>query len=114
MRCEEMEVGSVLVLCPDGLLDHEGAPELLARLDRALGEAQRRFLLDLSRVPAADSIGLEVLLSAARRVAERGGRLGVCGIGATLALILAATRIERRLEVLPSRELALARLRAEA
>jgi anti-anti-sigma regulatory factor len=65
-------------------------------------------------VPAADSVGLEVLVSTARRVVERGGRLGVCGIGPTLALILAATRIERRLEILPSRELALARLRAEA
>lgn len=114
MRCEEMEVGHVLVLSPDGGLDHEGAPELLARIDRALAEAQRRFLLDLARVPTADSVGLEVLVSAARRVAERGGRLGICGVGSTLALILTATRLERRLEILPSRELALARLRAEA
>ncbi|MBL8896401.1 MAG: STAS domain-containing protein [Planctomycetes bacterium] len=113
MRCDEMEVGRVLSLCPDGALDHEGAPELLARIDRALAGAQRRFLLDLSRVPTADSVGLEVLVAAARRIGEQGGRLGLCGLGETMGLVLRLTRLEGRFEILPSREQALARLRAE-
>jgi anti-sigma B factor antagonist len=113
MRCEETEVGRVLSLCPDGALDHDGAPALLARIDRALAGTQRRFLLDLARVPSADSVGLEVLVAAARRIAEKSGRLGLCGAGELLLLILRATRLEQRFEVFPSREQALARLRAE-
>jgi anti-anti-sigma factor len=113
MRCDEIEIGRVLTFTPDGDLDHEGAPALLALIDRALVKAQKCILLDLSRATCADSVGLEILVSAARRVVAAGGRFGLCGVGETMAKILAATRLDRRFEISASREQALQSLRSE-
>jgi anti-anti-sigma factor len=111
LRHTESVVGNVLTMVVDGPLDQEWAPDLLSVIDNALEADRNRFVIDLSRVPYADSVGLEVLVKIASRVFCFGGRLGLFGATETLAEILRVTRLEQRLAIFPSREEALARVR---
>ena len=85
----------------------------LQRVERALESAQRRLLLDLTRVTCVDSVGLEVIVSLARKVYHAGGRLGLFGLSAVLADVFRVTRLNQRLEIFATREDALQRMRAE-
>jgi anti-anti-sigma factor len=107
----ESVVGNVLAIAVDGPLEQEWAASLLAAVDSALEGDRSRFVVDLSRVPHADSAGLEVLVQIASRVFRFGGRLGLFGATETLAEILRVTRLDQRLALFPSREEALARVR---
>lgn len=113
MRHTEADVGNVLVMLVEGALDQGGAPELLPVVDRALEAHRNRFVIDLTRVPEADSVGLEVLVTIASRVFRFGGRLGLFGATDALAEILRVTRLDQRLAMFPSREEALARVRED-
>ena len=111
MRHTEALVGNVLTVVLDGPLEEGGAAELLPVIEDALESDRTRFVLDLSRVPYADSVGLEVLVKIASRVFRFGGRLGLFGATEHLAEILRVTRLEQRLATFQSREEALARVR---
>ena len=113
MRFDHNESGNVITLTPGGPLDKDGAPELVPAVERAVQQAHRRFVLDLTRVPFADSVGLEVIITIARHITQSGGRLGIFGATDLMKQIFKATRLDQRLEILESREQALAELRAE-
>jgi len=107
----EALVGNVLTVVLDGPLEEEWAAELLPVIENALESDRTRFVIDLTRVPYADSVGLEVLVKIASRVFRFGGRLGLFGATESMAEILRVTRLEQRLATFKSREEALARVR---
>jgi anti-anti-sigma factor len=113
MHFEQAETGNVVSLILEGPLDEEGAPDLLPAVDRALQVAARLFLVDLGKVPHANSVGLEVLVGMARRISEAGGRIVFVEPSEVMAQILALTRLDQRLEILETREEAFLVLREE-
>lgn len=68
------------VLRVRGEVDLYTAPRLQESVLAALSPGARSLAIDLSRVEFMDSTGLEVLLIAKKRAAERGGDVYVLGV----------------------------------
>lgn len=82
MEIREERRDTVLVLAPLGRVDSNSAGGLETAL---LGRAKEpRLLVDLSSVEYISSAGLRVFLMLARKVKESGGRLVLCGLGASV------------------------------
>jgi anti-anti-sigma factor len=78
----------VTVITVAGRLGAGLSGRLLDPLLAALGEGQRRILIDLSGVDYLSSAGLMTLDAAAGRVHEAGGRLALCGLAEPVRLAL--------------------------
>jgi len=80
MDIGESKEGSVLVLRPEGRLDAQAAPALQSRIIERLETGDHFLLLDLERLEYISSAGLRVILVAAKRLKETGGRIVVCSL----------------------------------
>lgn len=88
--------GRELYLAVSGEIDHHGAGEIMAELDREVdAHLPRRLRLDLSGVTFMDSSGIAVLLRAQRRMGELGGSLTVAGVPAQAGKVLQAAGLAR-------------------
>jgi anti-anti-sigma factor len=90
--------GEVLVM-PAGELDLAAAPELEARLAEAESAAPRLIVVDMAGVGFIDSTGLRVLLGAAARARDRGGRFQVSAPTEQVSKLLELTRSATVLEI---------------
>jgi anti-sigma B factor antagonist len=72
--------GALPLLHVHGELDIEAAPRLKEAILAALHPDARSLAIDFSGVEFMDSTGLQVLMSATKRTAERGGALYVVGV----------------------------------
>ena len=74
--------GDSLMVRAAGELDMNSAPELEDALSHALDSGAASIVLDLERVSFIDSMGLRLLVWAARESRENGNRLRIdCGSG---------------------------------
>jgi stage II sporulation protein AA (anti-sigma F factor antagonist) len=77
---QETTGANVLVLIPEGRLDSntvaEAESDLLARIE----PGDRRVVLDLAGLDYISSAGLRLVLLAAKRLKQAGGRLALCGL----------------------------------
>ena len=88
------------------------APEFSRRLGEALERGKRLIVLDLTGVEFIDSTGLSVLLGGLREVLRRDGRLVLALANPTVLRLFEITRLDDTFDILPTREEALARVRA--
>ncbi len=78
-----------------GEIDLYTAPRLQAEFARLLQEsATTRVVIDMSGVEFCDSTGMNVLLSALKRLRERGGALEVAGPRPAVRKILQVTGLD--------------------
>jgi anti-sigma B factor antagonist len=82
-----------------GELDMSGTDRLQAAIDQAEDPPSGLLVLDLSRLDFIDSTGLEVLLRAARRAHDSGGRLIVARPSRYVRRLLEMTAIDQSLDV---------------
>jgi len=85
-----------------GELDLSTTPLLYSELDRAEALREPVLLLDLAELTFIDGAGLTALLEAARRAAERGGRLRISRPSAPIRRLFQLTAIDQSLEVTPA------------
>ena len=79
-----------------GEIDHHGAGEIMAELNREIDAAlPNRLELDLSGVTFMDSSGIAVLLRAHQRMGQLDGRLTVSSIPAQPRRVLDAAGVGR-------------------
>ena len=79
-----------------GEVDHHGAGEIMAALDREIDAVlPSRLELDLSGVTFMDSSGIAVLLRAHRRMGQLDGRLSVTGVPPQPRRVLDAAGVGR-------------------
>ena len=79
-----------------GEVDHHGAGEIMAALDREIDAVlPSRLELDLSGVSFMDSSGIAVLLRAHRRMGQLDGRLSVTGVPPQPRRVLDAAGVGR-------------------
>jgi anti-sigma B factor antagonist len=97
----------------EGELDLSTAPRLKWALLDSIERGHMRFLLDLSRVTFIDSTALSVLVAANRRLSE-GARMAVVCTSPSVLRIFAIAGLEEAFAIFPTREDALAALRADA
>ena len=79
-----------------GEVDHHGAKEIMAELERQVNAClPRRLTLDLGGVTFMDSSGIAVLLRAYKRTAELGGTVRVTNVPAQAGKVLRAAGLDR-------------------
>ncbi|GAA5047015.1 anti-sigma factor antagonist BldG [Thermocatellispora tengchongensis] len=77
-----------------GEIDLYTAPRLQAEFTRLLGDGPSRVVIDMSGVDFCDSTGMNVLLSALKRLKERGGALEVAAPRPAVRKILQVTGLD--------------------
>lgn len=77
-----------------GEIDLYTAPRLQAEFTRLLEDNPARVVIDMSGVDFCDSTGMNVLLSALKRLKERGGRLEVAAPRPAVRKILQVTGLD--------------------
>ena len=82
-----------MVVKPRGLLHHSQAEGMLAAVGDSLNHSETRLIIDLSKVQAVDSRGLEVLVELSGLLAKTGRLLEVCSANVTLLEVFDLTDV---------------------
>jgi anti-sigma B factor antagonist len=96
-----------------GEIDISTAPRLPVQVRDALRAGKSMVCLDLTDVSFIDSTGLAALLHCGRSVARADGRMVVVADEGEVLRLFELSRLDRALDVHPSREAALAALAAQ-
>ena len=83
MQLIERHVGNALVLAASGRIDHAGAERFKTALQPHLGRCKGgagAIVLDFSAVEYISSVGLRVLMLAAKQVKSQAGSIGVAAL----------------------------------
>ena len=109
------QLGGVVVAKPAGRIDQTSAASLESTLS-AFWERQdvAALLLDFTGVEYISSVGLRVLMIAARQMRARRARIAVAGLQSIVAEIFSISRFNAVVEVFPSVRDALASLSSDA
>jgi anti-anti-sigma factor len=107
----------VVVAAPVGQIDHPNAERLkqaLAPILDAGVPGRCALILDFSHVDYISSMGLRILLMAAKQLRARNGRLAVAALQPVVTEIFEIARFSHVLEIFPDVRTALAQLSKEA
>lgn len=95
--------GNVVVVAPAGRADLTGSAALESALAPLWGRADvSGLVLDFGAVPYISSVGLRVLMIAAKEMRARRARIAVAGLQPVAAEIFAISRFDKVLEVFPA------------
>ncbi len=117
MQFSSHQYADVAVAAPVGRIDHGGAAALEQALSPLLvqaGIAKNALILDFAGVEYISSVGLRVLMIAAKQMKGHGARIVIAAPQPVVAEILAISRFDRVLEIAPSVRKALEWLSAPA
>jgi anti-sigma B factor antagonist/stage II sporulation protein AA (anti-sigma F factor antagonist) len=104
------QFADTLVVTPSGRIDHRSAAELETTLLPMLSSSTERkgaVVLDFSDVEYISSVGLRVLMIAAKQMRAAQARLGVAALQSVVAEIFTISRFDKVLAVSPTLEHAL-------
>ncbi len=101
--------GRVLVVAPVGRIDSTTSEALEQALTTALDRGERQLVVDFEGVGYISSVGLRVLLVAARRIREGHGTLVLCALGDAVRQVFDLAGFLPIFSVERTRELAVAR-----
>ena len=117
MQFSSQRLVDVVLAAPVGQIDHPNAEQLkqaLAPILDAAGPGKNALVLDFSRVEYISSMGLRILLMAAKQLRACGGRIAVAALQPVVKEIFEIARFNHVLEFFPDVRTALAQLSAEA
>jgi anti-sigma B factor antagonist len=104
LAVERTSSDGVDLLLVGGELDIATAPRLISVLNRAVQEALRSLVVDLSEVDFMDSTGLALLINAHRRLSRRSKGFAVVCPPGPLRRVFEVTDMVETLHVCPDRE----------
>jgi|HubBroStandDraft_1064217.scaffolds.fasta_scaffold01299_8 stage II sporulation protein AA (anti-sigma F factor antagonist) len=102
----------ISVVRPQGRLDSSAAPGIEKELLALIAGGSRRLLLDFSGITYVSSMGLRVVLVAAKRMRAEGGRLALCALSPPITEVFEISGFSTILDIHGSSEAAFARLAA--
>ena len=109
------QIGSVVLVKPSGRIDQSNAAAFEAALASLWGRPDvGALLLDFSGVEYISSVGLRVLMIAARQMRGRKARIAVAGLQSVVGEIFAISRFNTVIEVFPALRDALGALSSDA
>ena len=94
--------GGQVVVVVAGQVDLATAPQLAEALALARREAPQEIVADLTKVDFLDSVGVRVLVEAAREAGQQDSSLSVRGATGWVARVLEITGVEDYLRVIPA------------
>ena len=117
MQFSSRKFADVVVAAPVGRIDHSAAGQLeqeLMPLIKESPDANGGVILDFAGVEYISSVGLRILMIAAREMRGRGAPIAVAGLRPVVSEIFAISRFDRVLDVFPSVRSAIEKLSAPA
>jgi anti-anti-sigma factor len=117
MRVSEVRYGDALVLTPVGRIDNSTNDGLKAALDSHVANCRKggdRLVLDFSKVDYISSVGLRVLMLAAKRVREQDGTIVVAALQPVVREIFEISRFNLVLQCFATVREALGKISAAA
>jgi anti-sigma B factor antagonist/stage II sporulation protein AA (anti-sigma F factor antagonist) len=117
VQFSSQRLADVVVAVPAGQIDHPNAGRLeqaLAPILDAMTLRGSALVLDFSRVEYISSMGLRVLLMAAKKLRAQNARIAVAALGPVVSEIFEIARFNHVLEVFPDVRAALVQLSQEA
>jgi anti-sigma B factor antagonist len=99
------QFADVIVAVPVGRVDHRSAGELeaaLAPLVKTASASHGVLVLDFAGIEYISSVGLRILMVAAKELRATGARIAVANLKPVVAEIFAISRFDRVLGVFPS------------
>jgi anti-sigma B factor antagonist/stage II sporulation protein AA (anti-sigma F factor antagonist) len=112
MEYSSRRYADAVVAIPMGRIDHANADAFKRSLDPDLREGH--VVLDLAGVEYISSVGLRVLMIAAKELHAKERKLAVAALQPVVAEIISISRFDRILNVFPSVRVALGALSAPA
>jgi anti-sigma B factor antagonist len=110
MEFSSRKLADVIIAAPTGEIDHPNAQELQRVLTPIVDETaagRTSLVLDFSGVEYISSMGLRVLMVAAKQMRGRGARIAVAALRPVVKEIFDIARFNHVLEVFPSLRAAL-------
>lgn len=95
---------------PKGRLDSSACPAFEAEVVGALNAGNKRVLFDFSDLDYISSAGLRVVLMAAKRLKESGGKMALCSLNEMIKEVFEVSGFDRILDIQPNAESGRARL----
>ena len=115
MEFSSRQFADIVVATPVGRIDHAEAGKFMAALGPSLAsDGNAGLVIDFSRVEYIGSIGLRVLMVAAKQMDARKGAIAVAALRPPVAEIFAISRFDKVLDVQPSVPAALQSFSSEA
>ena len=117
MQFSSTQFADVVVAAPVGRIDFTAAGRLEQELESLLAQAElgkHGLVLDFSGVEYISSVGLRVLMIAAKRMRARNARIGVATLRPVVAEIFAISRFDGIFDMSPTVRGAIERLSAVA
>ncbi len=112
MHIQQDRSDGVLVVAPVGRVDSTTSDTLEQALKAALDAGDRRLVVDLGGVDYISSVGLRVLLVAAKRLRGDQGTLVLCALGDAVRQVFDLAGFLPLFPVESTRDLAVARCRS--
>ena len=91
-----------------------GLEALQRDLDQRIDQGSRKMLINLAPVSFVDSFGIGVIAATARKMAQAGGLVRLCGVGERVRMSLTITRLDRTLDIAADEAEGLRRFRGDA
>ena len=107
MDIVESKEGRVFVLAPEGRLDGTNSGVLEERLLAAIEKGEKALVIDFEELNYISSSGLRVLLIAAKRLQQSGGRIALCALSPSIREVFEMSGFLRFLEAYGNRAAAL-------
>lgn len=112
MTFSEENVDGAIVLGIGGKINTEASEDLLKKMASLIDNGARHLLLDLSGVDYINSSGLRVLLTAARRMTDLGGKIVLADVAELIYQVLEVSGCTSHIRVYHSRDEALKAFKA--
>ena len=115
MEVNSRQLASIAVVAPVGRVDQSSAAGVEASLRKFWADADiAAIVLDFTGVEYISSVGLRVLMLAAKQMRARRARIAVAGLQPVVGEIFSISRFDKVLEVFPGPRDALAALSPQA
>ena len=95
---------------PKGRLDSAACPAFETEIVGCLNAGSQRLLFDFSELDYISSAGLRVVLMAAKRLKESGGKMALCSLNEMIKEVFEVSGFDRILDIEPNADSARARL----
>jgi anti-anti-sigma factor len=108
MQIVEEKLGMVLAVALRGRLDAATSKTVEERLLGLIDSGEIRLVMDLAQLDYISSIGLRVLMLAAKRLRAAGGVIAVCALQPTVAQVFEIAGFTAIFKIFPNRAAAVA------
>lgn len=107
LEINSFKIGKTAILEVAGRLDANTAPAMEKELLDLLDRGESNLLVDLANLNYISSVGLRILLAAAKKANPAGGKVAICSLQEYVQEIFAIAGFTTIFEIYPTRDEAL-------